>query len=53
MSKVMLTAFNNKLQGIMEIPDNWDKRDIWLTMDMEMPSLSKDNFGKKVLKYIN
>lgn len=34
--KVILTAFHGKLKGTMELPDNWDHRDIYLMMDMDI-----------------
>jgi len=46
--KVMLTAFGGKLKGLMEIPDNFNERDIYLMMDMEQPSYEREPRGQKV-----
>lgn len=45
MSKVLLTAFSGKLSGIMEVPDNFHERDLWLMMDMETPSFTREPLG--------
>ena len=45
MSKAVLTAFGGKLKGVMEIPENFRERDLYLIMDMETPSFSKSQEG--------
>ena len=36
--KVSLEAFGGRLKGYYELPENWDGRDLWLLLDMDIPN---------------
>lgn len=37
MSKIALQAFGGALKGTYNLPENWDGRDLWLLLDMDLP----------------